>query len=267
VIVPPGAGRLRRQFAAFLRQRLRTGRGSPVPPSAAFEPGGSLAATHHTRRVIAAVFLRGDGIEIGALHQPLEVPGSARVKYVDRMPAADLRRHYEELAGTPLVEVDIIDNGEQLTTIESDTQDFVIANHFIEHCQNPILAVQNLCRVLKPEGVIYLAVPDKRFTFDANRPSTTIEHLMRDFAEGPGWSRRQHFEEWTRLVNNRTDEAEVEREVQHLMDVDYSIHFHVWRAAELLELVVTLQRLVRFELELFLRNGHETILILRKAAA
>ena len=90
---------------------------------------------------------------------------------------------------------------------------------------------------------------------------------MRDFTEGPEWSKRQHFEEWARLVNNRTDEVQVEQETQHLIDIDYSIHFHVWRAEDLLELVVTLQRLVRFELELFLRNGHETILILRKAAA
>jgi SAM-dependent methyltransferase len=265
--VPRGAERLRQQFAAFLRQRLRKGRGNVVSAVPCFEPGDSLAAVHHTRTAIAAVFLHGDGIEIGALHQPLQVPGSARVKYVDRMPAAELRRHYEELAGTPLVEIDIIDDGEQLTTIRNETQDFVIANHFIEHCQNPILAVQNLFRVLKPGGVIYLAVPDKRFTFDANRPCTTVEHLMRDFAEGPAWSKRQHFDEWARLVNNRTDEAQIEQEIQHLIDIDYSIHFHVWRAAELLELVVTLQHLVRFELELFLRNGHETILILRKAAA
>ena len=92
------------------------------------------------------------------------------MKYVDRMTVAELRRQYQELAGDPLVETDIIDNGEQLTTIRDETQDFVIANHFIEHCQNPIQTFQNLFRVLKPGGVLYVAVPDKRFTFDADRP-------------------------------------------------------------------------------------------------
>ena len=182
------------------------------------------------------------------------------------MGSCRIRRQYEELARASIVEPDIIDNGEQLTTIGDNTQDFVIANHFIEHCQNPIRTLQNLFRVLKPAGVLYMAVPDKRFTFDADRPCTTIEHIMRDFVEGPEWSKRQHFEEWSRLVNKRTGDAEVEKEVQHLLNIDYSIHFHVWRSAELLEFVVALQRLVQFELELFLRNGFETILILRKAS-
>jgi hypothetical protein len=37
--------------------------------------------------------------------------------------------------------------------------------------------------------------------------------------------------------------------------LDYGIHFHVWGAAELVELVATLQRFAQFELELFRRNG------------
>jgi SAM-dependent methyltransferase len=241
--------------------------GSPVATGTGAWPsgvhtGGALDF-HETRQAIANIFLAGDGIEIGALHQPLRVPESAHVKYVDRMTAADLRRHYEELAHLPLVEADIIDNGEQLMTIGDATQDFVIANHFIEHCQNPIQTLQNMRRVLKPGGVVYLAVPDKRFTFDIDRPCTTVEHIMRDFSEGPAGSKRQHFEEWTRVVNKR-EGVEADKEIEHLLAIDYSIHYHVWRAAELLEFVVAAQRLVQFELELFLRNGFENLLILRR---
>ena len=181
-----GAERLRRRIATFVRQRINAVRGNSAPAVPLFEPGGSSSATiHQTRDAIAAIFLRGDGIEIGALHQPLHLPASARVKYVDRMTVPELRRQYEELADMPLVETDIIDNGEQLTTIGDSTEDFVIANHFIEHCQNPIQTFHNLSRVLKLGGVLYLAVPDKRFTFDADRPCTTIDHIMRDFSEGP----------------------------------------------------------------------------------
>jgi SAM-dependent methyltransferase len=252
-----------RRIARALRRRLEAALSSRS--DAPFEPGGaSTRSVHQTRRTIANVFLRGEGIEIGALHQPLPIPSTARVKYVDRMSVPELRRQYAELEAAPLVDTDILDNGELLTTIGDGTQDFVIANHFIEHCQNPVLALQNICRVLKPAGIAYLAVPDKRFSFDADRPCTTIEHLMRDFTEGPAWSKRQHFEEWSRLVNKRTDEREIEQEVAHLLAIDYSIHFHVWGAAELLEFFVALQRLVRFELELFLRNGFESIVILRK---
>jgi len=51
---------------------------------------------------------------------------------------------------------------------------------------------------------------------------------------------------------------------KHLIDMKYSIHFHVWSAPELLELVQALRRIVQFELELFLRNGMESLIILRK---
>ena len=239
----------------FLRQRLASTRISAFGPT-----------VKDTRRAIAAAFLHGDGIEIGALHQPLSVPRTARVKYVDRMNVAGLRQHYPELANQPLVETEIVDDGETLVTITDGTQDFVIANHFIEHCENPLLTVQNLLRVLKPAGVVFMAVPDKRFTFDVDRPCTTLDHVLRDFSEGPEWSRRQHYEEWTRLVNKRTDPSQVHAETQHLIDMKYSIHFHVWSAGELLELVQALQRMVRFELELFLRNGIESLIILRKTS-
>jgi predicted SAM-dependent methyltransferase len=258
-----GAKKLQRRLATFVRHRLNAPERRPAQAAPAFEPGASFDAIQHTREVIAGIFLRGDGIEIGALHQPLRVPAAARVKYVDRMTVPDLRRQYAELAAVPLVETDIIDDGEQLTTFRDATQDFIIANHFLEHCQNPVQTFQNLFRVLKPGGVLYVAVPDKRFTFDADRQPTTIEHIMRDFSDGPAWSKHQHFEEWSRLVNKRPEE-QVAAEVEHLLQIDYSIHYHVWRAADLLEFVVAVQRLVPFEVELFLRNGFESILILRK---
>jgi SAM-dependent methyltransferase len=239
----------------------RAGRAAPACPPPT--PGGDLKTIHAAREALAATFLKGTGIEIGALHQPLPLPESAAVKYVDRMTAADLRRQYEDLASVPLVETDIIDNGETLATITDGSQDFVVANHFIEHCQNPIRTFQNLCRVLKPGGVLFMAVPDKRFTFDIDRPPTSVEHLLRDYREGPEWSKRQHFEEWSRLVNKRA-EAGVDEEVRHLINIDYSIHFHVWSAGDLLELVQTLRQFVPFELELFMRNGPESLLIMRK---
>ena len=261
-----GVRRLRNRAVRFVKTRLPVRSPAIASGAVAFEPGGSHESTLQTRKAIADIFIRGHGIEIGALHQPLPVPASATVRYVDRMPPAELRRQYEPIADQTFVEIDIIDDGEQLTKIGDRTQDFVIANHFIEHCQNPILMLQNTFRVLKPKGVLYLAVPDKRFTFDVDRPCTTIEHILRDFAEGPAWSKQQHFEEYIRLVHKCTDEAQAAKEVQHLLDIDYSIHFHVWGAAELLELIGAVQRVIQFELELFLRNGFETIVILRNPA-
>jgi SAM-dependent methyltransferase len=260
-----------RLLPSIFRRRLRrlVSPASLPPPSPVlpeFHPGGDLVSIYHTRGSVAAMFLRGEGIEIGALHQPLKMPEGAAVKYVDRMTATDLRLQYAELAALPLVDVDIIDDGETLKTLPDAGQDFVVANHFLEHCQDPIRTIVNLFRVLKPGGVLLMAVPDKRWTFDSERPCTTVEHLLRDYQDGPAWSKRGHFEEWSRLVNHSTGEAAVEQEVRHLINLDYSIHFHVWGEAELQEFIGVLRRFLNFELEIFLRNGLESVFVLRKTA-
>lgn len=219
------------------------------------------------RERIAGLYLRGEGIEIGALHNPLKTPEGLRVRYVDRMPVEQLREQYPELKELPLVEPDVIDNGERLEQFAEASVDFVIANHFLEHCANPILAIENFLRVLRPGGVVYLAVPDKRFTFDKERPTTTLEHLMRDYREGPEWSRRQAFEEWIRIVNKVDNEEWAQDRIAHYMAIDYSIHYHAWTQTELLELFAALKRELGFpfDLEFFLRNGEECIFILKKS--
>ncbi|MDT9193891.1 MAG: methyltransferase domain-containing protein [Limnospira sp. PMC 1286.21] len=219
------------------------------------------------RRFFANQYLHGDGIEVGALNHPLALPETARIKYVDRLSVADLRRHYPELADEPLVEVDIIDNGEHLQTVEEDSQDFVIANHFIEHCQDPITTIENLLRVLKKGGILYLAVPDKRYSFDSDRPITSFEHLLKDYQEGPENSKVSHYQEWAELVLKETDKSQVQDIVKKLIKRDYSIHFHVWESRNFLDFLVSLKNHLNFPLEVqrLFQNSSEFITILTKS--
>jgi SAM-dependent methyltransferase len=219
------------------------------------------------REEIARRYLSGSGIEIGALHLPLVVPPSTHVRYIDRMPTEQLREHYPELADQRLVSIDIIDNGERISSISDESVDFVIANHMIEHTQDPILALHNWLRVIKPHGMLYMGVPHKHHTFDQDRPVTPLEHIIRDHAEGPEWSRRLHFEEWARFVN-KTPEGEIEARVQHLMNIDYSIPFPVWTEIEFLELLLFCRNhlVFPFAIEMFQMNGVEFIILLRKQA-
>jgi predicted SAM-dependent methyltransferase len=221
------------------------------------------------RSRVANYYLCGEGLEIGALHRPLLLPDVAHARYVDRFSEAELRRQYAELSLELFVPVDIIDDGERLDTIANASQDFVVANHFLEHCQNPILALRNMLRVLRPSGVLYLAIPDKRFTFDVDRPLTTLEHVWRDYDQGPALSRRQHFEEFVYFVQGFQGPAETQPQVDHLLEMDYSIHFHVWTQFEQMELLRSVrQRLsLAFDVELMLKNGEEVIFILRSLAA
>ena len=187
------------------------------------------------RSVLSKAFLFGKGIEIGALHNPLCVAEGVKVNYMDRLANSELREHYPELCEHDLVEVDIIDNGETLKKVVSGSQDFIIANHFIEHCEDPILALKNIFRALRTHGVLYMAVPDKRFTFDIDREETSISHLWADHLEGTQKSREAHFYEWAKFVEryNRTLPEEASNKIikdraSYLERKNYSIHFHVW---------------------------------------
>jgi predicted SAM-dependent methyltransferase len=94
------------------------------------------------------------------------------------MSVPELRRQYKELDSKELVEVDIVDNGEALSSIENGMVDFVVANHLIEHCEDPIGALSNWLRATRKGGIVYMAVPDKRFCFDHKRPLTEFDHLL-----------------------------------------------------------------------------------------
>ena len=111
----------------------------------------------------AVILAAGRGTRMGeltlALPKPL-IPLNGRpmlLHILDRMSVADLRKQYPELNDLPLVEADILADGEDLKTIADNTQDFVIANYFIEHCQDTIGTIQNMLRVLKLGGVLYSA--------------------------------------------------------------------------------------------------------------
>jgi predicted SAM-dependent methyltransferase len=217
------------------------------------------------RRRVARRYLRGDGLEIGALHAPLRVSARASVRYVDRMDVAGLYEHYPELRAHRLVQVDVIDDGERLSTQPDSSADFIIANHFIEHTEDPLATLASHLRVVRPGGVLYMAVPDRRRTFDEHRPPTSLEHIVQDHVEGPARSRREHQEEWARLVEGVAP-GEVPARVKALEREDYSIHFHVWAPSEFTDLLgyARAEGGLPFAVELLQGNEHEFIAILRR---
>lgn len=62
--------------------------------------------------------------------------------------------------------------------------DFVCSSHVLEHLTDPILAIKEWMRVIKNNGIIYCSVPDKRFTFDHKRKTTTLQHMKDDYSTG-----------------------------------------------------------------------------------
>jgi predicted SAM-dependent methyltransferase len=227
------------------------------------------------RTELAYRFLAGDGLEIGALHRPLKVPPQARVSQVDRMSVEDLAAAYDEdVAGKQLTRVDVVDDGETLATVDDESQDFIIANHFLEHTGNPIGTIGNHLAKLRPGGILFYAVPDKRYSFDFRREATTLEHMIRDHEEGPEVSRRRHYDEWGLHVTGTDAERaaatwpqKAEEIARALEAEDYSVHTHVFTEATFLRLLLDCRERFEegFEIEATVRNGDEIIALLRKA--
>lgn len=220
------------------------------------------------RAEFAARFLFGEGLEIGPLHLPLAIPQLAKARCVDRMPVEKLREEYPELAEWDLTPVDLIDDGERLATIDEGSQDFIVANHFLEHCENPIGTIETHLGKLKPGGVLFYTVPDKRYTFDFRRPVVEFEHMVADYVEGPEGSRREHYDEWSRLVlveENEPEEQSLAR-ARQLEGANYSIHMHAWTQAEFLALILDCRSRFGdgFDIEAAARQGIEFIVVLRK---
>ncbi len=213
------------------------------------------------RKELADKHIKGSGIEIGGLHFPLPVPIGVSVAYIDRIPLEEL------IAENPGLDVKanniIVDSAEMLEKVPSCSQDFVIANHVLEHCENPILALENWRRVLKPGGVIYAAIPIKNFTFDKKRECTPFYHILRDYIEGPDWSLRAHYEDWyaNSEIEGRTGD-DLKNIVELATAARSNIHFHVWDMRGIRELAHFVGSALGFKHTGVHENGSEAIMLL-----
>lgn len=215
---------------------------------------------------IAIEYLAGNGIEIGALHNKMPVSRKAKVSYVDRISYEDLIKHYPELKGKKITKPDIVSDAQTLGAIADNSQDFIIASHILEHCEDPIEALKNFSRVMKQDANAYIIVPDKRHCFDHKRPLTSVEHLVKDHEEGVLTSRRDHYLEWLKLVEDIEDEEEIAKKLKTYEETNYNIHFHVWDTNSFLNFLnfVINEYELLLEIVLYKFNYNENALVLRK---
>jgi SAM-dependent methyltransferase len=77
----------------------------------------------------------------------------------------------------------LIAEATDLRQIESDTYDFLLSSNCLEHVANPIRALLEWRRVVKPGGALILVLPNKASNFDHKRPVTKFEHILDDFTK------------------------------------------------------------------------------------
>lgn len=132
------------------------------------------------------------GAEIGPLHNPIVSKSEGQVIYVDHKDTESLRKAYAKDQGVnvSIIHVDAIWGAQTLKQAiegyakdkgdlgESLALDYVVASHVIEHVPDLVTWLQEIRSILKPDGTVRLAIPDRRFTFDYLRRPTELTSVL-----------------------------------------------------------------------------------------
>ena len=182
--------------------------------------------------------LVGEGIEVGPGNAPFVVPVGATVRYVDRLTSDEHSELFPEIPLAEFVEPDIFADLdiERLAAIETQSQDFVICSHVLEHLANPLGFLEDAHRVLRPGGVLLILLPDRRYTFDREREPTPLACLIRDHATGATTPDDEHMLEFLLGADQGPDfvvpeDPEVRAKL-FAWHRDRSIHVHCWTDRE-----------------------------------
>lgn len=139
------------------------------------------------QRALHAVTPRGRiGVELGPLNKPLILREDGEVLYADHRSTEDLRRKYAEhdtvvgAQASTIVDVDLVLENQTLPEALGSRApvDYVVASHVLEHIADPVGWLAEIAGILRDGGVLFLVVPDKRFTFDFYRTPSTAGDLV-----------------------------------------------------------------------------------------
>ena len=205
------------------------------------QPDGMDAAefVQQCRADIAARVLRGRGLEVGAGTRPVPLPPGAQCYYGDLRNAEALATYFGH--GTTSAFDGHLD-AQTFEGVPTKSQDFVISAHVIEHLEDPIGALRESLRILKPGGILFLVVPDRRHTFDRDRPPTTLAHLQQDEADGGASTKLQAYDDHARYVHTTLtgevlSEDRIQRDVRGIMQAGMDVHYHCWATDEFREVL------------------------------
>jgi len=127
---------------------------------------------------LAHKYCIGRGLEIGgSAHNPFGL-NTLNVDLTDSMETV-FKKGEIHLFGKVL-KVDIVANGDDIP-LPDKSQDFIVSSHVIEHFPNPIKALIEWDRLVKPGGIIFMIVPHKERTFDKGKKCTSLQHLIDDY--------------------------------------------------------------------------------------
>ncbi len=128
----------------------------------------------------------GKGLEVGPLDNPIVTREMGEVRYVDHASTEQLRAKNRDnpfVKVDRIVDVDYVWGDRSLPELVSAEApfDYVVASHVIEHVPDLVGWLGEVRAILRPGGVLSLAVPDKRYCFDHYRQPTTGADVLEAF--------------------------------------------------------------------------------------
>jgi radical SAM superfamily enzyme YgiQ (UPF0313 family) len=143
--------------------------------------GNSKNINIHPESRLAHKYCVGKGLEIGgAAHNPFSL-NTLNVDITDSMETIFKQEEINQCGKA--LPVDVVAQGDAILLPDA-SQDFIVSSHVLEHFTNPIKALVEWDRLLKPGGIIFMIIPHKERTFDKNRERTTLQHLIDDYQNG-----------------------------------------------------------------------------------
>lgn len=135
-----------------------------------------------------------------------------------------------------------IQEASELKNIRSDSYDFLLSSHSLEHIANPIKALKIWHTLLKPGGELVLILPDKKNTFDIKRPYTSTEHLINDYKQDADEYDTTHFDEillhYSPSKKDKGISKEMAKELLQNNYVNRRAHHHVFSFETIREMLL-----------------------------
>lgn len=204
---------------------------------------------------------RGKGLEIGALHKPFDL--DACVIYADHLSTSKLREAYKgDSRADSIQQIQVICSDSRYDFFDDNALDFVISSHVLEHTPNPGVALEEWNRIIRPGGIIYFVIPDKRLTHDKSRGLTDVSDLLQKYRERVTTSSYEEY--YDALVNAEGGENTSVERVKKAFEVQESIHVHTFTADSTKEFIQMLAPIIGFELVHFELQGMHIHVALRK---
>ncbi len=139
--------------------------------------------------ILRSFFKASDfGLEIGPSYNPVAPKSQGyNVETLDYMCAGDMKEKYKD---DPNIDISLIEEVDYVTevcnitsVIKNKYYDYIIASHVIEHIPNFIGFIRDCELLLKEDGILILAVPDKRFCFDVFQSLTSTGEVIQAYLE------------------------------------------------------------------------------------